>query len=312
MKPIFIVGVGRSGTSLLQSMLASHSELSFLPETAFIRRYIAKNKLSDEIKNNGVDGALECLKKDDVISRINFDFNIEPNFNEITIDLDCYEAMQLNGMHKQKKTRFGDKDPRLIEYLPTLKYAYPDAFVINIIRDPRDVLCSKKKAAWSTGRSTLFYSFANHVQIKMSQIYGEKLFGDRYIEIIYEDLIDKPESTLKTLCNKLNLSFESRLLNFSSQAQKLVSKDEVSWKKETFGPLLSNNSNKWKTELSKNELALTELSCDLAINLGSYKKSDVFSKLKLKSKISCYFQNIIIKLITPVYIYYRIYTQKRS
>ena len=41
--PIFIIGVGRSGTSLLQSMLNSHSKIAFTPETHFIRSYMSSN-----------------------------------------------------------------------------------------------------------------------------------------------------------------------------------------------------------------------------------------------------------------------------
>ena len=37
---IFIIGVGRSGTTLLQSMLHSHSEIHFSPETHFVKRFL--------------------------------------------------------------------------------------------------------------------------------------------------------------------------------------------------------------------------------------------------------------------------------
>ena len=40
----------------------------------------------------------------------------------------------------------GDKDPRLTEFLPIVKSLYSMAIVVNIIRDPRDVLVSKKQA----------------------------------------------------------------------------------------------------------------------------------------------------------------------
>ena len=50
-KKIFIVGVGRSGTSLLQSMFASHPEVKFIPETAFIRRYVLNGELEYQFKS---------------------------------------------------------------------------------------------------------------------------------------------------------------------------------------------------------------------------------------------------------------------
>ena len=48
MAPIFIVGVGRSGTSLLQTMLASHSLIAFPPETGFVRRYVGTGRLNTQ------------------------------------------------------------------------------------------------------------------------------------------------------------------------------------------------------------------------------------------------------------------------
>ena len=120
MSPIFIVGVGRSGTSLLQSMLASHSQISFLPETAFIRKYIVKNKLQKWIAELGVANALKMIKEDEVLSRINFELPTLGENSSDVADLDYYIALQQQGMTASGKTRFGDKDPRLIEYLPTL------------------------------------------------------------------------------------------------------------------------------------------------------------------------------------------------
>ena len=50
-EPIFIVGVGRSGTSLLQAMLNAHSKITFTPETHFIKSYLSKKFKLSECKN---------------------------------------------------------------------------------------------------------------------------------------------------------------------------------------------------------------------------------------------------------------------
>jgi len=310
--PIFIVGVGRSGTSLLQSMLASHSDLSFLPETAFIRKYIAKNKLKTTIHANGISSALEIIQNDKTLSRIEFDFSDCLSSDLQNIDLECYKKMQLDAMGSTGKSRFGDKDPRLIEFLPVVKQSFPEAFVVNIIRDPRDVLSSKKKAAWSAGRSTMFYAFANRVQLRLARQFGRKLFGKRYIEIVYEDLIKEPATQLKGLCNKLEMTYEDNLLDFGKQAKKLVSKAEKSWKKETFGPLLSDNADKWKQQLNDREVALTELSCVGAFEIGNYKNSNAIKKLSIITKLGVYLSYGVIVILTPMYIVFRYFSQKRS
>jgi hypothetical protein len=312
MPPIFIVGVGRSGTSLLQSMLASHSELSFLPETAFIRRYIVKNKLQKCIAKLGIIAAQKLIKEDQVLSRMNFEIPIPSESSGNMADFDYYASLQQYGMAESEKVRFGDKDPRLIEYLPTLHSYFPKAYVVNIVRDPRDVLSSKKNAAWSAGRSTLFYAFANRVQLRIARNLGSKLFGKRYVEIVYEDLIRDPEVQLKSLCSKLELTYEESLLDFGKQAKKLVSKAEESWKKETFGPLLSDNADKWKKELSLKEVALTELSCSDAFKIGGYNSSGAINDISLISNLGVYFSYGVIIVLTPVYSVFRYFSQKRS
>lgn len=312
MSPLFIVGVGRSGTSLLQSMLAAHSQLSFLPETAFIRKFIVRKKIQSTVIKKGSSFAKELVARDETLSRVDFNFNNFIDSTKDNIDLECYLAMQGQEMERSGKLRFGDKDPRLIEYLPTVKLCFPDAYIVNIVRDPRDVLSSKKKAAWSAGRSLLFYTFANRVQLKIARLLGRKLFGERYIEIIYEDLISEPEVNLKNLCTKLNLSFEPELLEFGEQAKKLVSDSEISWKKETFGPLLSNNFNKWKKQLNKNEIALTELSCSDAFAIGGYEKSETINELPFVSKVVVYLSYILIICATPLYTSLRYLSQKNK
>lgn len=310
MNPIFIVGVGRSGTSLLQSMLAAHSQVSFLPETAFIRRYIATSKLQRCIKKSSNSVAEDSLKQDSLLERLNFDLPLVGSKHNSDIDYQFYIKLQNLGMKQSKKERFGDKDPRLIEFLPTVHHYFPKGYVVNIVRDPRDVLCSKKKAAWSAGRSTMFYSFANRVQLKMATQLGTKLFGKNYIEIVYEDLIKNPKQVLKTLCAQLELNYEEGLLDFGAQAKKLVSETEKSWKKETYGPLLSDNSDKWKKQLTAEEIALTELSCRGAFNIGNYRTSESSQQLSLMAKFKVYSQYVIILSLTPVYVAYRLCFQK--
>ena len=63
MEKIFIVGVGRSGTSLLQSMLNTHSKMSFIPETHFLRKYVFKSSVVVDEKN--IDSIIETLNNDD-------------------------------------------------------------------------------------------------------------------------------------------------------------------------------------------------------------------------------------------------------
>jgi len=125
-KILFIIGVGRSGTSLLQSMFAAHPNVGFLPESAFLRRYVYRGNLHSAYGLGGKKAVIKILEQDEKFART--------GLNNLWI---------------------GDKDPRLVEFLPLVKTLFPDAHVIQVIRDPRDVLVSKKKAAWSKDKLTV-------------------------------------------------------------------------------------------------------------------------------------------------------------
>ena len=75
------------------------------------------------------------------------------------------------------------------------------------------------------------------------------------------------------------------MLNFGGTAAQLVSNEEFSWKKETFGPLLNNNKNKWRNALPDSEVALTEICCKEAFQVGGYITEGLFESLSFKDKV---------------------------
>ena len=71
--PIFVVGVGRSGTSLVQSMLAAHSQVAFPPEMQFVRRYLGRGRLARAHARGGVAAVRNVLEADDRVGRLGLD-----------------------------------------------------------------------------------------------------------------------------------------------------------------------------------------------------------------------------------------------
>jgi hypothetical protein len=204
----------------------------------------------------------------------------------------------------------GDKDPRCIEFLPLLASLFSDMRVLHIIRDPRDVLASKKKAAWSRDASVLRHVFANRVQLKMGRRWGEKLFGDAYMELFYEDLICEPEKELTRVCELLGLDFDARMLEFGASGRQLVSESEMQWKKETLGPLLRGNRGKWKGCLSDFETALAERACAETMRVGNYDPSGTWQRLSKLERARCMAIVAGFSLGDPIYRHMRVRRQR--
>ncbi|MDY6867267.1 MAG: sulfotransferase [Chloroflexota bacterium] len=310
---LLISGVGRSGTSLLQSMFAAHPYVAYMPETSFIRRYLIKGVLRRLFQTEGDDGVIRALEADRVFSRTGLSATSliqEAIGSGGQLDATIYRSM-VRSWSDVEQYWVGDKDPRLIEFYPVVKAIFPAAVVLNIIRDPRDVLASKKKAAWSKGSHVWKHIFANRVQLKLGQSNGPRLFGENYHEIIYEELIASPEVVLTELCRKIGLPFDEAMLSFGDAARKLVSESEVSWKKETFGPLLKDNKEKWKSALSPREIRLTELCCREAMAAGKYESDKRKHHYSLTDRLWILAGSIVIKLAAYPYLVYRHLTVTR-
>lgn len=262
--PVFVVGVGRSGTSLVQSMLAAHSQLAFPPETQFVRRYVGRGRLARYHARGGVAALRAVLEADERVRRLELDldevlarYRRGAPFSEA----DLYETLLASYARILGKPRVGDKDPRCVEFLPLLARHWPSAHVVHVIRDPRDVLASRKKAAWSRRRSPVVHVFVNRVQLHAGRRAGPLLYGPRYHEVVYETLLADPETILRSLAERIEVPYEEAMLQFGDAAKLLVSDNELAWKRETLGPLLSTNSGKWRRELMDWEAALAERVC---------------------------------------------------
>lgn len=270
--PVFVVGVGRSGTSLLQTMLASHPRLAFPPETAFLRRYVVPGLLGRAFASGGADAVVALLAEDPHVGALDLDLaalvpGVAPGER---YDARVYAALIAAWADARGAARWGDKDPRLVEILPTVKALFPDARVVHIIRDPRDVLASKKKAEWSRRWPVPWHVLANRTQLILGRRHGRRAFGDAYVEVRYESLLADPQTELTRICATLGEDFDPAMLDFSEEAARIMKPYERAWKAETLGPLLADNAGRWAERLEPWEVALTEATCTEALAVGGY------------------------------------------
>ena len=128
-------------------------------------------------------------------------------------------------------------------------------------------------------------------------------YGINYTEIFYEDLISDPVKVLNELCKFLNVNFEEKMLNFSKSAEELVDKEEMQWKKETLGPLLVKNKDKWKKELNEEQIGLIQCVCKpvFDMNMYSYYHDE---KISIISKTVHKTASIFFKILYPIRINY--------
>ncbi|HEX2619872.1 MAG TPA: sulfotransferase, partial [Phototrophicaceae bacterium] len=147
-RPVFVVGHPRSGTTLVQLLITAHPVFSSAPETHFfthvlgavpdwLNRTIRPDELHQVFKRligkPGIE--LDNATLAQITEQAKNNNGIAPAVLLNTI-MEFYAAQQ----HKHR--RWLEKTPRHVNYIPQILTLFPDARIINIVRDPRDVVSS--------------------------------------------------------------------------------------------------------------------------------------------------------------------------
>ncbi len=267
-KIVFLTGVGRSGTTILQSMLHAHNQINFPPETHFFKRYILRyltgKKVNEEkIKHDVYLNRLNASKREAVLAS---DFNSLDDLKQLFLKIMESDSPDI--------VCIGDKDTEYVRYIPHLKYLFPQSYLINIKRDPRDVIASRLKTEWGSKRSLNFHVAEYQYYIKKVGKDGKKHFNDRFIELRYEDLIEKPEVELKRILKSLDIEFQPQMLEFYKKSNELVAIDEAKWKQNISKPLNSSNKGKWSKSINNDQAALIEKGIEDFMKNNDYQTLD--------------------------------------
>ncbi len=258
----FIVGPHRSGTTLLQAMLSSHSGLTIPPETGYFDqvwpRRSALGSLTDHANLeqvgryvNGPDCAVSDLDLD--WSQVTRALAPSPQGYD-----DLFVACLALYAQSRGKRRVGEKSPRHIFAVPELSQIYPQAKFLCLIRDPRSVVRSERETSWgskSVTRITRRWCRVVDAVGKLERV----LPADRFRVVRYEDLIADPETLLRSICDFLGESFEPDMLQFHqrSEAERGFRADEV-WKQNTLHAVDTGRVEQWRLELTPGQIKLVE------------------------------------------------------
>ena len=276
--PIIVVGVGRSGTTLVLSMLDAHPAIESIPENFFVIRHVAAHPVATRMEFKASLDACPKLPRTGITSK-----DLLDEFESDTINAaDLYRRFLAISADRAGCRIVVDKAPKYIEWLSLFARMVPNAIIVHVLRDPRDVVLSRRKAEWSAGRHDLLHVLAYRAQVKIGRKDGRSLFGDRYVEVVYERLIADPREELTPILEKLGLSFDDQMLTFHRSAKRLVAEDEAGWKQNVTRPLMKDNVNKWMAAMTPREIEAIEAACWPVFAEGLYNRRKRDSGLTLR------------------------------
>ncbi len=222
-----IVGVPRSGTTLLRMMLDAHSELAIPPETGFLAE--AAHRRSESWTPDGVATLIHS-------SRAWPDFHLEESglrrellrCRPFALDAGLRAFYRLYA-RRFRKARWGDKTPDYGRHMQAIAGVLPEACFIHLLRDGRDVAASVRALWFSPGAdlATIAQDWLERIEATRRQAVGLQ-----YLEVRYEDLVDNPEAVLRRVCDFVALRFEPRMLDYHRQAAARLAEHEASFDSE--------------------------------------------------------------------------------
>jgi hypothetical protein len=261
--PTVVLGVSRSGTTLLKAMLDAHSHLAIPSESYFLPQlwdrhgerpdrdaFVEDLTRLERVRVWGVD-------PEDVRARL----TERPSFAE------AVQSIYQLYAESRSKPRFGDKTPLYMQHLDVLERAFPDARYVHIVRDGRDAALSmiamKRKPRFNLARPRGLGDFACAWR---REVRAARRFGRThpYLELRYEDLVAEPESRLREVCAFLGLEYEPGMLEYHRREDPSLYADH---------PRLAQppvrDARSWRKEMPPAEAELFEaLAGDLLAELG--------------------------------------------
>jgi hypothetical protein len=257
----FIVGCARSGTTLLQRMLNTHSEIAVTPESHFGPRHVGRRRAASVRAEPSARAAVldaflaspafERMGLDEAVVRERAMSHLEDPWFPLRVAMDEFGRVR-------NATTVGEKTPGHALHVEALAQAFPEARFLFVRRDPRAVVASWDRVVWSQ-RSAVEVAEIWQRYAKTLRLASRRLAG-RHLEICYEELVTKTETVLRSTCAFLEVEFESAMLDYHRRAIDAKSGHGPSHALIAEPPLPAR-IDAWRTELGRDEQLRVETVC---------------------------------------------------
>ena len=225
-KPIFIVGMPRSGTSLVEQILASHKEVYGAGELNTL------HKLANPIINNHLSGDISSLNEQTICfvrdTYIDFLKNLDTQNNIIT------EKLPLN-----------------FQYIGLILSAIPEAKIVHLKRDARATCWSNYKYYFESkdnGYSNNFKDLADFYKLYVDLMnYWHQQFPNKIFDLSYEDLTINQEDETRGLLDYCELDWDDNCLKFNDNDRPVKTISALQVRKKMY----QGSSEAWKKHWSQ-------------------------------------------------------------
>ena len=258
--PFFIVGSGRSGSTMLRMMLCAHSRLTIPPETWFLLPLVERFSLDRTLDAAEIESAVSIMTQHYRWPDIKLEAQeVRRKLSQVTAPYlrNVVEVVYRLHLEAEGKARWGDKTPIYIEIVPQLTRMFPNSRFIHLVRDGRDVAKSHQAAGWY-GRwlhdNTREWTRA----LEFNGRWASSEFRQRILQVRYEELVLETEATLRKICYFIGEEFEPSMLSWERQVDERVPAREHRIHTKLKSRSGAEAVGRWKREMTARELFVAE------------------------------------------------------
>ena len=228
--PFFMVGFPRSGTTLLDTILRSHSSIEVIEEKPLVEKLV---KNLDSLSQNNFKN-LEKIGEEQI--------------NKIK---DIYlKELKINTSKKNDEKILIDKLPLNLIYIGEILKVFPNSKFIFSLRHPCDCVLSCFMQNFKMNNAMAnFLNIEDSAKLydssmKLWEIYLSN-FNPNYIEVKYEDLVENFNKTILSILKFLKLPWEDSVLRFNKTAKDRFQINTPSYD-QVIQPIYKSATNRWK------------------------------------------------------------------
>ncbi|MEX2125184.1 MAG: sulfotransferase [Woeseia sp.] len=232
MRPIFVTGLPRSGSTLVEQILASHSDVEGCGELSYITALTKTMFGSDRADHVRYPEAMCELSPEDCLA-----------LGE--------KYLQWSGAHRSDGTRFfTDKMPANFGHLGFIRLILPEAVFIDVRREPLDACVANYRQLFARGKNQS-YDLAELGEYYLEYLrvmrHWNKVMPGRILTVCYEDVVADLEGQVRRLLAHCGLPFEESCLRFHESARPVNSASA----EQVRQPIYESAVRYWKNYASK-------------------------------------------------------------
>lgn len=301
----FIVGSGRSGTTLLVYIFNQNPKCLAAPEIKHFIHFYSKYKNVKKVSQNLIDDYKKYLKFYSKNKRLYISDMAETLLNKLKIGEEInysrltklfFFCLTEEKQNIQEINVIIDKNPYYTFYLKKITSHFPEAKIVFMLRDYRAFVLSNRQSQKNGIKilSVCYYALVWNLFLKKA-LYIKNKNPESILFLKYEDLVRDKEHTIKTIAEYFAIEYSPSMLNFHQTVKETLKEkkitnilyDRASKKIEALSrPVNTSRVSAWEKELTKSEIQHVEYLCGnfgkLVDYLPSMKSPNLFQKIKIE------------------------------